>query len=59
MKHLLGRPPISQAEISTAIQLIADQGFDAFVDSLVHCEDAVALWTQLVCNGWSVLEPVW
>ena len=39
MKHLLGRPPISQAEISAAIQIIADQGFDAFVDSLVHSEE--------------------
>ena len=59
MKHLLCRPPISQAEISTAIQIMAHQGFDAFVDSLVHSEDAVALWKQLVSNGWSVLEPVW
>ena len=38
-KHLLGRPPVSQQEISAGIQLIADQGFDAFVDSLTHSEE--------------------
>ena len=38
-KHLLGRPPINQKEVSAAIQLISEEGFDAFVDSLVRSEE--------------------
>ena len=38
-KHLLGRPPINQKEVSAGIQLIAAEGFDAFVDSLVRSEE--------------------
>ena len=38
-KHLLGRPPIDQVEIGSSVKLIADQGFDAFVDSLVTSEE--------------------
>ena len=38
-KHLLGRPPINQKEVSAGIQLIAEQGFDSFVDSLVRSEE--------------------
>ena len=34
-KHLLGRPPLSQKEISESIALQADQGFDAFVDHII------------------------
>ena len=34
LKHLLGRPPINQAEVSKYIALIAEQGFDAMVDSV-------------------------
>ena len=34
LKHLLGRPPINQAEVSKYIALIAEQGFDALVDSV-------------------------
>ncbi len=34
LKHLLGRPPINQAEVSQYIALIAQQGFDAMVDSV-------------------------
>ena len=34
LKHLLGRPPINQAEVSQYIALIAEQGFDAMVDSV-------------------------
>ena len=33
-KHLLGRPPVNQAEVSRCITLLADQGFDAVVDHL-------------------------
>ena len=39
VKHLLGRPPVSQEEVSAAIKMIADQGFDAFVDDLVRSEE--------------------
>ena len=35
-KHLLGRPPINQAEVSAAITLIAEHGFDALVEKLTR-----------------------
>ena len=35
-KHLLGRPPINQAEVSAAITLIAESGFDALVYKITH-----------------------
>ena len=38
-KHLLGRAPRTHQEVSAAIQLIADQGFDAFVDQVVTSEE--------------------
>ena len=33
-KHLLGRPPVDQPEMSKCIAMLADQGFDAVVDHL-------------------------
>tara|TARA_B100001093_G_C26827455_1_gene1014678 strand:+ start:1027 stop:1896 length:870 start_codon:yes stop_codon:yes gene_type:complete len=39
IKHLLGRPPISQEEVGAAIKTMADHGFDAFVDQLVRSEE--------------------
>ena len=36
LKHLLGRPPISQAEVSACISLIAEHGYDALVDKITH-----------------------
>ena len=33
-KHLLGRPPINQSEISSSIKLIEDQGYDVFINKL-------------------------
>ena len=39
IKHLLGRPPVSQEEVGAAIKAIADDGFDAFVDHLVRSEE--------------------
>ena len=33
-KHLLGRPPINQSEIGSSISLIAEQGYDVFVNKL-------------------------
>tara|TARA_B100001939_G_scaffold314438_1_gene298900 strand:- start:3386 stop:4222 length:837 start_codon:yes stop_codon:yes gene_type:complete len=36
LKHLLGRPPVNQAEVSACISLIAEQGFDALVDKLTQ-----------------------
>ena len=35
-KHLLGRPPINQAEVSAAITLIAEHGFDGLVEKLTR-----------------------
>ena len=39
IKHLLGRPPVSQQEVGAAIKAIAEDGFDAFVDHLVRSEE--------------------
>ena len=36
LKHLLGRPPVNQAEVSRYISLIAEQGFDAMVDQITR-----------------------
>jgi phycoerythrin-associated linker protein len=38
-KHLLGRPPHDQGEVSEAIQVQAAQGHDALVDSLIDSEE--------------------
>jgi phycocyanin-associated rod linker protein len=36
LKHLLGRPPVKQAEVSRFISLIAEHGFDALVDQITR-----------------------
>ena len=36
LKHLLGRPPVNQAEVSACISLIAEHGFDALIDKLTQ-----------------------
>ena len=36
LKHLLGRPPVNQAEVSRFISLIAEHGFDALVDQITR-----------------------
>ena len=38
-KHLLGRPPHDQGEVSASIQIQASQGHDALVDSLIDSEE--------------------
>ena len=38
-KHLLGRAPNSQAEISEHIQILAEGGFEAEIDSYIYCEE--------------------
>ena len=38
-KHLLGRPPHDQSEVSECIQLQASQGHNALVDSLIDSEE--------------------
>jgi len=35
-KHLLGRPPVNQAEVSAAIATIAEHGFDALIDKITR-----------------------
>ena len=48
-KHLLGRPPLNQAEVSEAISLIASQGFDAFVERITHAGEYLEVFgTQTV-----------
>jgi len=34
-KHLLGRPPSSQAEVIACVELMCDEGFEGLVDALV------------------------
>ena len=34
-KHLLGRPPLNEQEVATAIAIQAEHGYDAMVDSLI------------------------
>ena len=38
-KHILGRPPHDQYEVSECIQIQASQGHDALVDSLIDSEE--------------------
>ena len=48
-KHLLGRPPLNQAEVSEAISLIASQGFDALVEKITHSGEYLEVFgTQTV-----------
>jgi len=39
IKHLLGRPPLDEAEVSTEVARIASSGFDASIDALIDCEE--------------------
>ena len=39
LKHLLGRPPVNQAEMSAHIALLASAGHDAVVDFIVDCAE--------------------
>jgi len=39
LKHLLGRPPVNQAEMSAHIALLATAGHDAVVDFIVDCAE--------------------
>ncbi|QPN66434.1 phycobilisome rod-core linker polypeptide [Synechococcus sp. CBW1006] len=39
IKHLLGRPPIDEAEVSTEVARIAHAGFDASIDALIDSEE--------------------
>ncbi|BEV36102.1 phycobilisome rod-core linker polypeptide [Synechococcus sp. M16CYN] len=43
-KHLLGRPPINQTEVSAAITLIAEQGFDNFIEKITHSEEYLEIF---------------
>ena len=39
IKHLLGRPPVDQAEVSTHVARMASEGFEADVDALIDSEE--------------------
>ncbi|WP_094555050.1 phycobilisome rod-core linker polypeptide [Synechococcus sp. 1G10] len=39
IKHLLGRPPIDEAEVSTHVAKIANEGFEADVDALIDSDE--------------------
>jgi phycoerythrin-associated linker protein len=39
IKHLLGRPPIDQEEVSTNVARIASEGFDANIDALINSDE--------------------
>ena len=38
-KHLLGRSPVSQAEVSHHIQLLANEGYEAEINSYIDCDE--------------------
>ena len=38
-KHLLGRPPRDQAEISTHVKLLAEEGFEAEIASYTYSDE--------------------
>lgn len=39
VKHILGRPPVDEAEVSNHVARIATEGFDADIDSLINCKE--------------------
>ncbi len=39
LKHLLGRPPISQKEIVKHIEILNQEGFESYVDSLIDSQE--------------------
>ena len=43
-KHLLGRAPLSQAEVQNAIKLQAEEGFDALVDSITSSAEYIEVF---------------
>ena len=38
-KHLLGRPPLNQREIISAVAIQSEKGFDGLIDSIVDSVD--------------------
>jgi len=39
IKHVLGRPPMDEAEVSTHVERIASEGFDADIDSIIDSDE--------------------
>ena len=45
-KHLLGRPPVDQAEISQHVQLYNSQGYDAEIDSYIDSDEYLSAFGE-------------
>ena len=43
-KHLLGRAPLSQAEMSAHISLLASAGHDAVIDSIIDSAEYIEVF---------------
>ena len=39
VKHILGRPPVDEAEVSTHVAMIASEGFEADIDALIDSDE--------------------
>ena len=39
IKHILGRPPVDEAEVSTHVAMIASEGFEADIDALIDSDE--------------------
>jgi len=46
IKHLLGRPPIDEAEVSSHVARIASEGFDADIDNLIESDEYTAAFGE-------------
>ncbi len=40
-KHLLGRPPVDQSEVSTHVQIYNNQGYDADIDAYIDSDEYI------------------
>jgi phycoerythrin-associated linker protein len=46
VKHLLGRPPVDQAEVSSHVARIASEGFDADIDALIDSDEYTTAFSE-------------
>ena len=55
-KHLLGRAPLNQAEIQASIKLQAEEGFDAWIDSLTDCAEYTEVFGSDIVPNWRTAD---
>ena len=57
-KHVLGRPPLSQSEVSDRIDQQAREGFEAVIDSLVDSAEYRSLRFRHCCMSVPSRQPL-